>query len=79
MQDKKKILLVEGYNDKGVIEQVLNAYGINVDIEIKVCGGVDVMSDELIITLISLVLSAALIIPLGQKTILLLDSKYVQR
>ena len=47
MQDKKKILLVEGYNDKGVIEQVLNAYGINVDIEIKVCGGVDVMSDEL--------------------------------
>jgi len=39
----------------------------------------DVMSDELIITLISLVLPAALIIPLGQKTILLLDSKYVQR
>lgn len=39
----------------------------------------DVMSDELIITLISLVLPAALIIPLGQKTILLLDSKYVYR
>ena len=47
MQDKKKILLVEGYNDKGVIEQVLNAYGINVDIEIKVCKGVDGMPDEL--------------------------------
>lgn len=47
MQDKKKILLVEGYNDKGVIEQVLNAYGINVDIEIKVCDGVAGMSDEL--------------------------------
>lgn len=46
MQDKKKILLVEGYNDKGVIEQVLNAYGINVDIEIKVCDGVAGMSDE---------------------------------
>lgn len=39
----------------------------------------DVMSDEWIITLISLALTAALIIPLGQKTILLLDSKYVQR
>lgn len=39
----------------------------------------DVMSDELMITLISLVLSAALIIPLGQKTMLLLDSKYGQR
>lgn len=47
MQDKKKILLVEGYNDKGVIEQVLNAYGINLDIEIKVCNGVDGMPDEL--------------------------------
>lgn len=47
MQDKRKVLLVEGYNDKGVIEQVLNAYRINVDIEIKVCRGVDGMSDEL--------------------------------
>lgn len=43
----KKILLVEGINDKSVIDQVLKAYGIEVDWEIKVCGGVDNLADEL--------------------------------
>lgn len=43
----KKILLVEGINDKSVIEQVLKAYGVKVDWEIKECGGVTNMVEEL--------------------------------
>ena len=39
----------------------------------------DVINDELMMTLISFALAATLIIPMGHKIILLLDSKYVYR
>lgn len=43
----KKVLLVEGFNDKGVIQEVLNAYGVDFDFDIKVCDSVDNMPDEI--------------------------------
>lgn len=43
----KKVLLVEGPNDKGVIQEVLNAYGVDFDFDIKVCDSVDNIPNEI--------------------------------